>query len=529
MPSAVSTERSHELGAKAERDIFLGPQLDSNPIAVRPCTSILGLSSSTMAGKPDRLRLTCMAWQPPVIRATARMFGQSGHATIGILQAMKVQDYIREAHKTDWLPSDSLKQDINPRLGLAGEIGSLLTVLKKEMRDNRPTAAATRAAIKDELGDIIWYSATVAGRASLDFQHDILYSNLLRIQSHAMDLTVAPAPLQRAVLATGEKLDKILRRGYEAIDSFGVYQELAFSTSRYKKRDALVPHLARIWQNAGQLLAPFGSLGHLDASAINDEEAVSKALGDIMWYAASFASVYDLNLDDVALANVSKIQSAFPADDHKIPTPLYDEGMPELEQFPRKFNVDFVETDDTTAVMLINGVRVGDRLTDNAYIVDGDDRKLIDGYRFHDSIHLAFAAVLGWSPVIRKLMMRKRKSDPEIDEVEDGARAQIVEEMIVKIAHSHAVGYHRDKLLDENKHVNLNLLKDIVILAEGLEVAGGRKNAPSCKYWEWEKAILEGFKVYNLLRRHRRGRIIVDLGRRTVVFSKLARGKEMRI
>ena len=442
---------------------------------------------------------------------------------------MKVQDYIKEAHKTDWLPKESLKQDINPRLGLAGEIGFLLTVLKKEVRDNRPTAAATRGAVKDELGDIIWYSTTVARRASLDFQRDVLHSNLVRIQSHAIDLTGAPAPLQRGVLATGEKLDKILRRGYEAIDTFGIYQELAFSTSRYKRRDALVPHLARIWQNAGQLLAPFASLGNLDVNAVNDERSVSRALGDIMWYVASFASVYDLKLDDVALANVSKIQSAFPADDHKTPTPLYDEGMPELEQFPRKFNVDFVEIDASTAVMLINGVRVGDRLTDNAYIADGDDRKLIDGYRFHDSIHLAFAAVLGWSPVIRKLMMRKRKFDPNIDEVEDGARAQIVEEMIVKIAHSHAVGYHRDKLLDENKRVNLNLLKDIVILAEGLEVAGGRRGAPPCKYWEWEKAILEGFKVYNLLRRHRRGRVTVDLNQRTVIFSKLAPREELRI
>ena len=442
---------------------------------------------------------------------------------------MKVRDYVNQAHQTDWLPSDSLKQDINPRLGLAGEIGFLLTVLKKEVRDNRPTAAATRAAVKDELGDIIWYATTVAHRASLDFQRDVLYANLVRIQSLAMGLAGAPAPLEKTALATGEKLDKILQGGCKAIDSFGIYQELAFSTSRFKKRDALVPHLARIWQNAGELLTPFGKLGPLDANAIKDTKSVSRALGDIMWYVASFASVYDLQLDQVVHANVSKIQSAFPADDHKIPTPLYDEGMPKLEQFPRLFNVDFVETDSSTAVMLVNGVRLGDRLTDNAYTIEGDDRKLIDGYRFHDSIHLAFAAVLGWSPVMRSLMMRKRKSDHAIDEVEDGARAQIVEEMIVKIAHSHAVGYHRDRLLDDSKRVNLNLLKEVVILAEGLEVAGGRKGAPPCKYWEWEKAILEGFRVYNLLRRHRRGRVTVDLGQRTVVFSKLAQGDEFRI
>ena len=248
-----------------------------------------------------------------------------------------------------------------------------------------------------------------------------------------------------------------------------------------------------------------------------------------MWYVAGFASVYDLNLDNIARENVTKIISAFPAEEQRIPTPLYDNGNNELEKFPRKFNVDFVQSSLSTAVMLVNGVRVGDPLTDNAYTADNGDRQVIDGYRFHDSIHLAFVAVLGWSPVVRKLMMCKRKSDPRIDEVEDGARAGIVEEMIVKIAHSHAIGVDRNKLFDETMRVNLNLLKDIVVLAEGLEVAGGREGYPQCKYWEWEKAILQGFRIYNKLRRKRRGRVTVDLEQRCVRFTQLAEGRGTRM
>jgi hypothetical protein len=45
------------------------------------------------------------------------------------------------------------------------------------------------------------------------------------------------------------------------------------------------------------------------------------------------------------------------------------------------------------------------------------------GYRFHDVFHLAFAAVLGWSPITRALLKRKRKSSPEVDEVEDRGRS----------------------------------------------------------------------------------------------------------
>ena len=442
---------------------------------------------------------------------------------------MKIRDYLAEAEKTDWLPADELKQDINPRLGLAGEIGLLLSALKKEVRENRPTAAATRATIKDELGDILWYSVTVARRAGLDFQSDVLLANLIRILSQHRGAQDAPAPLRRSILVPGGEIETAIRGGAESVESFGVYQELAFSTSWLRRKDALVPYLARIWSNAGQLLTPFGNSRHLEHSKVNAPHLVSRSLGDIMWYVAGFASVYELDLDEIAAENIVKIRSAFPSESQKDPTPLYDEDHGVLEQFPRQFNVDFVEATSKTAVMLINGVRVGDPLTDNAYATDLGDRKVIDGYRFHDSIHLAFAGVLGWSPVIRKLMMCKRKSIAEIDEVEDGARARIVEEMIVKIAHTHAVGIDREKLLDESKRVNLNLLKDIEKLAEGLEVSGARIGFQACKYWEWEQAILEGFAIYNRLRRSKRGRVTVDLKLRSVTFTELPVGKGTRM
>ena len=86
---------------------------------------------------------------------------------------MRITEYVAVARKTDKLPKD-IRDEINPRLGLAGEIGSLLTQLKKEVLGNKPTADATRTAIKDELGDIMWYAVTIAHRANVDFQKDIL-------------------------------------------------------------------------------------------------------------------------------------------------------------------------------------------------------------------------------------------------------------------------------------------------------------------------------------------------------------------
>lgn len=67
-----------------------------------------------------------------------------------------------------------------------------------------------------------------------------------------------------------------------------------------------------------------------------------------------------------------------------------------------------------------NGINIGDRLTDNAMTADD--------YRFQDVFHFAYVAVLSWSPVVRSLLRLKRKSDPKIDDAQDGARATLIEE-----------------------------------------------------------------------------------------------------
>ena len=73
---------------------------------------------------------------------------------------------------------------------------------------------------------------------------------------------------------------------------------------------------------------------------------------------------------------------------------------------------------------------IGDPLTDASHIEDD--------YRLHDVFHIAYAAVLGWSPVLRSLMKRKRKSNPQVDEAEDGGRAIAIEEGISALVFSYA-------------------------------------------------------------------------------------------
>src|SRR5258706_4708835 len=133
-------------------------------------------------------------------------------------------------------------------------------------------------------------------------------------------------------------------------------------------------------------------------------------------------------------------------------------------------------------------------------------------------MHVANVAHLGWSPVLRKMIDRRRHDPPETNEVEDDARAQIVEELIVKAIHTE--GELRARLrypgvpdadlrrFGNQADINFRFLQTLRNYADGLEVADNR-------FWEWEDAISSGSALYGQLKRHRQGTVAVDLEART--------------
>jgi NTP pyrophosphatase (non-canonical NTP hydrolase) len=214
------------------------------------------------------------------------------------------------------------------------------------------------------------------------------------------------------------------------------------------------------------------------------KERVAEELGDLLWYVANVASKFDLNLDDIATHNLSKVQErwATPSDE-----PLqFDQGFPESERFPRRIEVELTEVlvDGRPKVRVsMNGELLGSPLGDNAYDPDG--------YRFHDVFHLAYAAVLGWSPNLRAFLKRKRKSNPLLDEVEDGGRARVLEEGVTDI--------------------DYRLLRTIKSMTTHLEV--GR-----CTISDWQRAILDGFAVWREVLRDKGGRVLIDLDERKILY-----------
>jgi hypothetical protein len=170
--------------------------------------------------------------------------------------------------------------------------------------------------------------------------------------------------------------------------------------------------------------------------------------------------------------------------------------MPASEQLPEALEVEFLD-DGLTVSLVIDGRPAGAPLT--------DARRIRDGYRFHDVMHLAFAALLGWSPVIRGMLGRKRRSDPQTDECEDGGRACMVEEALCHLIHVH----HRDfQASDEDRLTDL--VRRMVI---GFEVE-------RCTAEQWTEAIRVGLSLRNALTRMGGGRVSVDLVRGTLNLIK---------
>jgi hypothetical protein len=183
---------------------------------------------------------------------------------------------------------------------------------------------------------------------------------------------------------------------------------------------------------------------------------------------------------------------------------LFDEADDPEEQLPRRIELDIRERGSTGRKYVrlrCNGVNIGDRLTDNK--ADQDD------YRFHDVFHLAYGAILGWSPVIRALFKTKRKSNGNLDETQDGARATLVEEGISTWIFSYAVKLNYFASISS---LDYPLLKTIHAQVQGYEVQ-------SCPLWLWEKAILDGFAVFRCLREAREGIVVADMIERSISFK----------
>ncbi|WP_368649863.1 nucleoside triphosphate pyrophosphohydrolase family protein [Brucella intermedia] len=89
---------------------------------------------------------------------------------------MDISDYQSKAAVTD-----VSKRPLIAILGLAGELGSLLTVYKKRLRD-KPSEDQFRAELAEELGDVLWYLSSLATLHKIDMS-EVAKANLAKTQA----------------------------------------------------------------------------------------------------------------------------------------------------------------------------------------------------------------------------------------------------------------------------------------------------------------------------------------------------------
>lgn len=239
------------------------------------------------------------------------------------------------------------------------------------------------------------------------------------------------------------------------------------------------------------------------------KDKLIEELGDIIWYLTAIATIEDIPLSEILKSNLKKTQDRW-SDlqgnrQLELEGEFLDDAYEEHEQFPREFVAEFKEGTDKKGKrcvkILVNGEEFGDPIRDNHY----ED----DYYRYHDIFHFSYVTFLGWSPTSRGLMHRKRRSDENVNEIEDGGRAIVIDEAISALVFEHAKihnYYEGINTLDEK------LLQTIKLLTGHLEV---KKTTLK----EWEKAILTGFKVWRKMREAKEGRVICNLLEKTMMFE----------
>lgn len=340
------------------------------------------------------------------------------------------------------------EHDIQPVLfGLYGEVGDIMTLVKQRSRGEY---VAERAILVEELGDVLWYLLTLCRRLAIPLADVIPEHN----ESGRVNVS-----LVRSDIGHGRQLAPLS----ETVKDMGI--ALGRLLSHNECNDTVLDLIRRFWNNYRQCLA----VAQIDlAEAIED--------------------------------NLAKVRGRF-MDPMSMELPTFDCGYPEDERLPNWFRIEVIEKQQEAVVLRWKGEPLGEPLYDCVTPPDN--------YRFHDVFHIAFAAILHWSPTFRKLTGRKRRSNPLVDQEQDGGRAIVVEEGLVAWIFMQAKGR---AFFEDCRCLPFDMLKQIGQFVTGFE-------AEACPLSLWERAILRGFEAFRTLAEKRNGIIVGDRAGRDISYE----------
>ena len=242
---------------------------------------------------------------------------------------------------------------------------------------------------------------------------------------------------------------------------------------------------------------------------------IKERLGYALWYLAGLSDEFGLSLGEIALQNAQFNERRWK---QVVDEPTLIEGndfdgdYAIEQQLPRKLIAHFKSSTEgglkKTEVFIYPNwpdedvVPFGNVIDDNSWEEDH--------YRYHDIFHFAYLAVLWWSPVVRKLLGRKRKDkeNPDVDRIEDGARAVDTEEAATAFIYSYV---SQQSYLETSDNIDTGLLTTIRTLLRGFEVK-------DCTEKEWERAIIMASEVLRDLVKNGGGWVEVNRDERSIKY-----------
>jgi NTP pyrophosphatase (non-canonical NTP hydrolase) len=404
-------------------------------------------------------------------------------------------------------------------LGIGSHAGALLQAHRNYL-SNHLDAETSRAEVRRQLGGLVSQLAAVASTNGLSLDA-IAHANLRKISDRAHPLGLTPPSIPAESL-TGN-----------------TYQQLAAATDQQVQDGvdplALSVPMLGLAGEAGTLLVAQKKAYRDNAGEASDSGFLTTELGDLLWYAAAVATHAGFALAEALDDGLRLVERRVKELEHlaDLPDdlPVLDQGFNLTERFPRLLTIRFrqvTDKDGTPRVKLTlehaepnafphGPIPIGDRSKKQGFTVPGpfgdplnDNSHRADAYRYHDAIHLGFAAVMGWSPNTRSLLGLKRRSNRAVDENDDGARAIFAEEGMAAVLAK--LSAQRQGFLAEDA-VDDETVDMLVTVFEDLEVARMPR-------WLWKRAVSQGFVAMRELERSGGGFLRVDLNSRSLEYSR---------
>lgn len=425
---------------------------------------------------------------------------------------------------------DATQRDRIARFGLVSELGSILSALKKVILRSDACSLSkniTKGELREELGDALWYVGMCTN--VLYGGKDIFAECLDELESLHVGKSTEP---ERVLQVGSQKIAEfeVGKALFDTENTLDNFQRAAFGTRRTEGDDLRDVCVAVLQQLTAQLVRCYMPESEKDRINTEVKEKSDKnILIETAWHLTALATLNDLKLSEIL--DHLKAKTDFRGELSE--TVVRDKNFRKQERFPEVFEIAFVPNLEDQSVSEMFWLRedgyhlkLGASLQDNHR--DGD------GYRYHDAIHVAFAVHLGWSPNLRKFMNLKRRSNKEIDDIEDGGRAAILEEMIILQVHTYAsklksyINEAKGKPssqqfakspFDDPNVLTFEFIRNLHQLSKGYEVFHSKEA-------DWRKAICDGYGMY--IRLQEAGGVLkANMRERTLTYRPLSEDEKL--